>query len=422
MKNAWFQPIIDDRVALHAWIDSLEQKDSLPLYTSVDIRNAGFKFSVVDTNLFPAGFNNLCRLGLESASFFLKEAISARVPGGSRILLVIEENTRNKWYLENVYTLEKMIQEAGFNVCIASFLGQEPDLCDEFGYLNLETAQHHVIKVHCLKHVMTCLDDQRCLFDLIILNNDLTAGIPDVLRRSNIPIYPSIQAGWHSRLKSHHFREAERVITAFSDRLSLDPWLFSSLFKSATIASIHSLFDRENLMDLASDLFKDIQLKYDEHGISEKPFIFLKSDSGTYGMGVLPLESPQDLLSLNRKDRNKLAVGKGSQVITKLILQEGIPSISSIRGHVSEVCIYQIANHFVGGFHRFHDAKTDRQSLNSQGMTFQKICESRSGCPYTAIPEGCGDGLDEYIEVYKILARLSGIAAHREILYLEDHV
>ena len=30
-----------------------------PFYTSVDLRNAGFKLAPVDTNLFPGAFNNL---------------------------------------------------------------------------------------------------------------------------------------------------------------------------------------------------------------------------------------------------------------------------------------------------------------------------------------------------------------------------
>ena len=30
-----------------------------PFYSSVDLRNAGFKLAPVDTNLFPGGFNNL---------------------------------------------------------------------------------------------------------------------------------------------------------------------------------------------------------------------------------------------------------------------------------------------------------------------------------------------------------------------------
>ena len=30
-----------------------------PFYCSVDLRNAGYKLAPVDTNLFPAGFNNL---------------------------------------------------------------------------------------------------------------------------------------------------------------------------------------------------------------------------------------------------------------------------------------------------------------------------------------------------------------------------
>ena len=57
---------------IHQWLLSHE-KLYTPFYTSVDIRDAGFKIAVVDTNLFPAGFNNLCEHGLEDAIALLKK-------------------------------------------------------------------------------------------------------------------------------------------------------------------------------------------------------------------------------------------------------------------------------------------------------------------------------------------------------------
>ena len=41
------------------WFRQQWQSTTAPFYASVDLRNAGFKLAPVDTNLFPAGFNNL---------------------------------------------------------------------------------------------------------------------------------------------------------------------------------------------------------------------------------------------------------------------------------------------------------------------------------------------------------------------------
>src|SRR3972149_3728519 len=96
-----------DRVKLkqrevEQWLGSQEGSKELPLYSSVDIRDGGFKAAVVDTNIFPAGFNNLCEHGLEAAVPLIRTAIERRVPSCREILIVAEEHTRNMWYLENI--------------------------------------------------------------------------------------------------------------------------------------------------------------------------------------------------------------------------------------------------------------------------------------------------------------------------------
>ncbi|MCA9405869.1 MAG: glutamate--cysteine ligase, partial [Candidatus Omnitrophica bacterium] len=57
------EKIKKNQAKIHQWLESYEGAKELPLYSSVDIRDAGFKMSVVDTNIFPAGFNNLCEHG-----------------------------------------------------------------------------------------------------------------------------------------------------------------------------------------------------------------------------------------------------------------------------------------------------------------------------------------------------------------------
>jgi glutamate--cysteine ligase len=399
---------------IHTWLTGYEGSKELPLYSSVDIRDAGFKMSVVDTNLFPAGFNNLCEHGIEDAKSAFKEAALKRVPDCRNVLVLAEEHTRNTWYLENLRILESIIKGAGFCCKVATFLKIEPAFCSQAAAIELETATGQSIKLWSIDHLLQGVCKNNCPFDLIIMNNDLTTGIPEVLKGTCAPIYPSIQAGWHARLKSHHFEHAQDLINEFANMIDFDPWLLSCLDRVADNININEADDRQRLQDTASDLFKEISLKYQEHGIDSKPFIFLKADSGTYGMGVLPIEDPSDLSEMNRRNRNKLYKGKSSQVITRYLLQEGVPSIQTHGDQVAEACLYQISNVVVGGFYRMHENKNTRENLNSKGMTFKAIC------PHEGKYGDCGIHTEKnQFDVYRIMARIAGIAAHREIVELE---
>lgn len=414
---------------IDAWLHKKEHEELLPFYTSVDIRDSGFKIAGVDTNLFPAGFNNLCLAQENTVIEALKETIHKRVPNGNKILFITEENTRNTFYLENVYVLKTIMEKSGFEVTIASFLNKNNEYCENNTFIELKTHSGKFLKMNCLNNILGKIESDLHLFDLIILNNDLTTGIPDILKNTDLPIYPSLQAGWHSRLKSHHFCEANRIIKEFSEHFNIDPWLFSCLFKKSDLVNINEETDRQKLFELAKELFQEIEEKYKKFNINKKPFIFLKSDKGTYGMGVHAIESPEEILHLNRKQRNKLNVGKGSQLIERFILQEGVPSVSKVDYQVGEACVYQIANTFVGGFYRINSLKSERENLNSKGMSFKKMCASTAQNPECSTTpkteadkafESCGMNADENIFIYKIIARLSGIAAHREILTLES--
>ena len=57
--NELEQRIIDSMPATERWFRLEWMEHTPPFYTSVDIRNAGFKLAPVDTNLFPGGWNNL---------------------------------------------------------------------------------------------------------------------------------------------------------------------------------------------------------------------------------------------------------------------------------------------------------------------------------------------------------------------------
>lgn len=401
---------------INQWLLYYEEQCS-PLYTSVDIRDAGFKMAVVDTNLFPAGFNNLCEHGLADAVDLMKNAIFNRSPNAKNILIVAEDHTRNMFYLEHLRVLENIVANAGFHVQVAAFFAKETEFCGQSAQaLELATASGGTVKVHCFKNILEKVKKKESTLDLVIMNNDLTAGIPDVLHELNVPIFPSIHAGWHARHKSDHFRHANKLIKEFSELLGLDPWQFSCLYECVDHVDPQNEADQQRLYQAGVKLFKDIQAKYHQYGLTDKPFIFIKSDSGTHGLGVIPIEDPEKILELNRKKRAELVRGKGGAAVDRFILQEGVPTIHQMGESPCEVCMYQIDNNLVGGFYRYHTGKSGRENLNSPGgMSFQKICPHLD-----KYGQDCGVAHDVNIfSVYRILARLAGIAASFEIRELE---
>jgi len=412
--NSFIETIGKNQNKIYNWLLGYETSEELPLYSSVDIRDAGFKIAAIDTNLFPAGFNNLCPHGISDAVTNFANTIKKRSPGCRTILIIAEEHTRNTWYLENVRILKSIVERAGYTCYVATLFDLYPDIPGDVTRLDLVTATGENIQIYSMGKILHEIESGSLALDLIIMNNDLSTGIPDILLKTNIPIYPSLNAGWHSRLKSHHFHHMAALIKEFSDILGVDPWFFSCLDSSAGDIDINRTPDREKLADLCSSLLTRIQAKYDERDIREKPFCFLKADYGTYGMGVMSFDDPKAILELNRKGRNKLYKGKSSRIINRFLLQEGVPSRCNIDEHVCETCVYQIDNQFVGGFYRLHRNKTTRENLNSKGMTFKVMC------PHSSAYGQCGVRTEPNIfDIYRILARIAGIAAHREMAYLE---
>ena len=182
-------------------------------------------------------------------------------------------------------------------------------------------------------------------------------------------------------------------------------------------ADITNESDRESLMDAASDLFKLIKVKFSENNISDTPYIVLKANYGTYGMGVLPIHDPLDILSLNRRNRNKLTTGKSGKSINEFQLQEGIPS-QHIDGVSKELVTYLCADHCLGSFYRCHTEKSDRDNLNSKGMSFSPICLASSPdacCSMCGSPSLSDD--NQFMAF--ILARLAAASAYQETTQLE---
>ncbi|MBL7684745.1 MAG: glutamate--cysteine ligase, partial [Deltaproteobacteria bacterium] len=191
-------------------------------YLSCDLRHSGFKVAVVDTNLFPAGFNNLCKVFTEQTVEEFKHYFKTQHPLCTKLLIFTEAHTRNKFYFENIYRLQEMLNQAGLDVKIAT---QFEEFTED---QSIVLENDKTLILHAIPQNTSLQLCDSWIPDLILSNNDFSSGIPEILQSTSIPIIPSPLLGWHRRKKSDHFKIYSEIATEIGDLIELDPWLFNS--------------------------------------------------------------------------------------------------------------------------------------------------------------------------------------------------
>jgi glutamate--cysteine ligase len=397
---------VENHVAIDTWIRRMANGLPVLPYCSVDLRYAAYKLAPVDTNLFPAGFNNL---NPEFRSLYVQAAqtmMDQIYPRCLRLLLIPENHTRNERYLQNVVILHGILEQAGIEVCIGSV---DPELkanreikLPSGDILTITPIERRGERVYVG-------DFNPCA---ILLNHDLSEGIPDILKGIHQSIVPHPLLGWHQRLKSQHFAHYREICESFAKHFSIDAWQIDPYFSHLHNVDIQNAEDRERLAAEAEILLKKIQEKYLQYEIQQAPFLILKTDSGTYGMGVITVRHAEDILTLNRKERNKMSFTKGQREIANMLLQEGVYTIDKSQQATAEPVMYMMGRSVIGGFYRVNEQKSDQENLNSPGMTFQPMPFSTScNLPSKVAAYDCQQNR---LYAYSVIARLALLAAMQE--------
>ncbi len=395
---------------IEAWFREQWLKTAPPFYSSVDLRNAGFKLAPVDTNLFPGGFNNLNPAFEPLCIHALQTAIQRICPTAKRVLLVPESHTRNRFYLENVATLVELIGKAGFHVRIGSLI---PELREPMDlHLEISGRTLHLEPLQRRNDGVLVDDFEPCA---VLLNNDLSAGVPEILRGLEQSVIPPIDLGWHARQKSNHFGFYREVARELATLLGIDPWLVDPLFRNCGQINFQRREGQECLEANVALLLEDIAAKYREYGIAEQPFVIVKSDAGTYGMGVMTARSVEDIRNLNRKTRTHMSSAKEGREVTGAIIQEGVYTFEKLGADeaTAEPVVYMIDQFVVGGFYRLNSQRGNQENLNAPGMRFEPLAfEECCSHPDPA----CGpDERPNRFYAYGVVARMAALAAAREI-------
>ena len=398
--------ILQAMPAIEHWLRSQWQEHETPFYASVDLRNSGFKLAPVDTNLYPGGFNNLNPdfhpLCVQAAM----AAIEKICPDAHGLLLIPENHTRNLFYLQNVAALQTILRHAGMNVRIGSLL---PEVTAP---RNIELPNGATLTLEPLKRSGNRIGVEGFDPCVVLLNNDLSAGVPDILRDIEQAMLPPLHAGWYMRRKSNHFAAYRDVATEFAKLIDIDPWLINPLFEKCGKINFQARKGEECLEGYVSEMLADIRAKYKEYGITQDPFVIVKADAGTYGMGILTVKDPSEVRGLNRKQRNKMAVVKDGLEVHEVLVQEGVYTFETVKDAAAEPVVYMIDHFVVGGFYRVHTERGQDQNLNAPGMQFAPLVFAAPCSSPNPDDPGCPPNR---FYAYGVIARLALAAAAIEL-------
>ena len=394
---------------IERWLRNQWQEHTPPFYGSVDLRNAGFKLAPVDMNLFPGGFNNLNAAFMPLCVQAAMTAIEKICPNARSLLLIPENHTRNLFYLQNVAQLVNILRLTGLDVRLGSLL---PEI-DQPTAVDLPNGTSIVLEPLVRSGNRLGLKDfNPCA---VLLNNDLTAGIPDVLRNlEDQYVLPPLHAGWAVRRKSNHFTAYDEVADKFGKLVGIDPWQINPYFSVCNAVNFHERQGEECLASNVDAVLTLIREKYKEYGIDETPYVVVKADAGTYGMGVMTVKDASEVTGLNRKQRNKMSVIKEGMNVSQVIIQEGVHTFERVNDGVAEPVVYMIDRFVVGGFYRVHSGRGIDENLNAPGMHFEPLA-FETGCNLPDYRSGNPDSPPNRFYAYGVVGRLACLAAALEL-------
>ncbi|MGD9888202.1 MAG: glutamate--cysteine ligase [Halothiobacillaceae bacterium] len=398
--------LLAQQTQIETWLRQAFLKTPVPFYCSVDLRNAGYKLAPVDTNLFPAGFNNLNPAFAPLCIHALQSAMEHLCPQARGLLLLPERHTRNLNYLESVATLRDLAEQAGYEVKVGSLIEEQTEA------LNIELPSGRSLELLPLERKGRRIEAGGFSPCAVVLNNDLSGGIPPILQDIEQSIIPPMDLGWWKRQKSNHFRHYDDVVNEFAKIIDIDPWLINPLFDNCGDIDFMQREGEDCLAERVDGLLTRIRAKYAEYGIEREPFVVVKADSGTYGMGVMTARSADEVRNLNRKERTRMAASKEGLGISRVIVQEGVYTFESIDDAVAEPVVYMIDRFVVGGFYRVHTQRGIDENLNHPGSHFVPLAFA-DAC---ATPNShlAPDAPPNRFYAYGVIARLALLAAARE--------
>ena len=406
--NELEQRVLESMPAIERWFRLEWMEHTPPFYTSADLRNAGFKLAPVDTDLFPSTFNNLTPEMLPLAVQAAMAAIEKICPEAKNLLLIPESRIGNTFYLQSVQRLVQIFTQAGLNVRLGS-LDSEIKAPTA---LALPDGSELVVEPLLRNRGRLGLKD----FDpcTILLNNDLSAGLPRVLEHLHEQyLLPPLHAGWPVRRKSRHFKSYEEVAKKFAKLLGMDPWLINPMHAQCGKVDFAEPKGLDCVRSNVEVLLGKVRRKYKEYGINERPFVVVKADNAS-GTGILAVRDVREFDDADRLARARSGLVRAGQALDEVIIQEGVPTYERINDAVAEPVVVMIDRYVVGGFYRVHTQRGVDQDLAGPGASYLPLAfAGHSQLPKPGAKPGASPPNRFYM--YGVIGRLAMLAAAYEL-------
>jgi glutamate--cysteine ligase len=204
------------------------------------------------------------------------------------------------------------------------------------------------------------------------------------------------------------------VSKRFGKLLGIDPWLINPMFNQCGEVNFAEGTGMDCLQTNVDALLTKVKRKYKEYGINEKPFVIVKADNGTYGMGIMTVRDVKDLDALNAKSKTKMSLTKDGQALSEVIIQEGVLTNERVNDAVAEPVVYMMDRYVVGGFYRVHAERGVDENLNAPGASFVPLAFVDSGrLPQPGQKPGSSSPNRFYM--YGVIGRLAMLAASYEL-------
>jgi glutamate--cysteine ligase len=325
-------------------------------------------------------------------------AIEKICPEAKNLLLIPENhsnNANNTFYLSSIAQLRRIFHMAGLHVRIGSI---DPDI-KQNTTVELPNGESIVLEPVIRTSKRLGLKD----FDpcTILLNNELTKGLPGILEELHEQfVLPPLHASGSIRRKSTHYKTYDDVCKRFGKLLGVDPWLINPMFLTCTDADLPATVDT---------LLAKIKKKYKEYGITDKPFVVVKTNHSSTadkhaGTGVMMLRQSSEL-----KDHKDIASFSG-----ELVVQEGVLTKERMNDAVAEPVVYMMDRYVVGGFYRVHADRGMDENLCSPGSRYVPLAFAEgTELPQPGVKPGASAPNRFYM--YGVIGRLAMLAASYEL-------
>ncbi len=401
MKDEIHKGIVKNLKGIEDWFEVQRKGLYIPFYASFDIRDSGYKVTNIDANLYPAGFNNICQAdkdySVDLAANYIRGNYGSDV---KNIAILTEEHTQNAFYWENVRAIQEILERAGYSVQLAM-----PQALPEEG-LEVMTASGASLKVHAAQVIDGEFRIAGIHPQVTICNNDFSQSHEEWARDLKDTLNPPRELGWYQRRKSTYFKHFNELVTNFAELIDMDPWHFLIRTERFEKFDVKEDSSREALAQRVDEIIEDMRKEYSNRAISQEPFVFVKNNAGTYGLGVIQVAHGDEVRNWNYKSKKKMKAAKGGGGIQEVVIQEGIRTTVRADEATAEPAIYMIGCHLAGGFLRAHSEKSETESLNSPGAVYRRLCLSDLNIDVEGRP---------LENVYGWIARLGMLAIGREI-------